>query len=58
MKGKYLKKTYTYATVPKIKIKASKMARKEGMSLSEKIHELLEWYTKGSIDKSNSNNNA
>lgn len=39
-----LKKTYTYATKPSTKIKAEKLAEKEGVTLSEKIDELLEVY--------------
>jgi hypothetical protein len=45
MKGEK-KKTYTYTTLPSIKEKAKKKAFKEGMTLSEKIDELLKEYVK------------
>lgn len=38
------KQTYTYATRPSVKNKAEIKANKEGVSISEKIDELLTWY--------------
>lgn len=38
------KQTYTYATRPSLKEKASRKAIKEGSTLSEKINEWIEWY--------------
>lgn len=43
MKGEK-KQTFTYATLPSVREKASKMAGKEGLTLSEKIDELLNGY--------------
>jgi hypothetical protein len=45
MKGEK-KQTFTYATLPSTREKAATMAEKEGMTLSEKIDELLTLYTK------------
>jgi hypothetical protein len=45
MKGEK-KQTFTYATKPSVRIKAAKKAAKEGLSLSEKIDELLNSYIK------------
>lgn len=39
------KKTYTYATLPKTKEAAAKKAKKEGLTLSEKIDQMLVSYT-------------
>lgn len=44
------KQTYTYATRPSTKNKAEVKANKEGVSLSEKIDELLVWYIYGGSD--------
>lgn len=38
------KKTYTYATEPRIKEKAERKAKKEKTTLSEKIDQLLKEY--------------
>jgi antitoxin component of RelBE/YafQ-DinJ toxin-antitoxin module len=43
MKGEK-KKTFTYATPPTVKDKAAKMAEKEGLTLSEKIDQMLKFY--------------
>lgn len=43
MKGEK-KQTFTYATLPSVREKASRMADKEGLTLSEKIDELLNVY--------------
>lgn len=51
MKGEK-KKTFTYATYPSKKDKASRLAEKEGSTLSEKIDELLDGYIRyGSFAK-------
>ena len=41
-----VKKTFTYATDPKVKDKASNKAKREGMTLSERIDKFLKDYTK------------
>jgi len=46
MKAVQKKETYTYAALPNVKEAASKKARKEGMTLSQKIHQLLQEYIK------------
>lgn len=45
MKGEK-KRTYTYATLPSVKERAKKKAFKEGVTLSEKVDELLKEYVK------------
>ena len=45
MKGEK-KITSTYAVTPSIKEKATRKAQREGLTLSEKIHNLLVEYTK------------
>ena len=40
------KKTFTYTTRPSVKKKAEAKAHKEGLSLSEKIHQMLSEYVK------------
>lgn len=40
------KKTFTYATDVLVKEKAARKAEREGMTLSEKIHQMLVAYTK------------
>jgi len=44
MKAVQKKVTYTYAALPSVKQAASKKAKKEGMTLSQKIHQLLQEY--------------
>lgn len=44
------KKTYTYATRPSLHKKATDKANKEGVSLSQKVHDLLARYV--DLDKS------
>lgn len=46
MKTKEKKKTFTYATIQSVKDKAKVKAFKEGVSLSEKIDQLLRVYIK------------
>lgn len=44
------KQTYTYATKPSTRGKAEVKANKEGLTLSEKIDELLVMYVSGGVD--------